>query len=68
MYTNELQRFRSAELLRRAERERLAREVLRGRRAARREARREAAVRAARAAGSEPHTGRPRRPRSARTA
>ncbi|MET7454916.1 hypothetical protein ABZT03_24070 [Streptomyces sp. NPDC005574] len=61
MYEYELQQLRSAELIRRAEDERLAREVVRGRRAARREA-------ARRAAEGEVHTGRPRRPRLPRTA
>ncbi|MEU8653819.1 hypothetical protein [Streptomyces sp. NPDC048737] len=66
VYEYEIQQARSAELLRRAAEERLAREAVRGRRAARREA----AERAARTAApeSEPHTHRPRRPRSARTA
>nr|WP_189937676.1 hypothetical protein [Streptomyces aurantiogriseus] len=64
MFEYELQQFRSAELIRRAEQERLAREVSRGRRSARRAA----AERARGTAESEPHTHRPRRPRSARTA
>ncbi|KUN34985.1 hypothetical protein AQJ30_26255 [Streptomyces longwoodensis] len=38
MYELELQQLRSAELIRQADQERLAREVVRGRRAARREA------------------------------
>ncbi len=65
MYEYEIHQARSAELLRRAADERLAREALRGRRAARREA-----ERAARAGPpeSEPHTHRPRRLRSPRTA
>ncbi|MFI6036320.1 hypothetical protein ACIBBD_19545 [Streptomyces sp. NPDC051315] len=70
MHAYELQQFRSAELIRRAEDERLAREVARGRRAARREAAeraREAAEGARGAAGSDPHTHRHRRPRPART-
>ncbi|MER6285656.1 MULTISPECIES: hypothetical protein [Streptomyces] len=57
----ELSQYRSAELLRQAEHERLVRETLRGRRAARREA-------AERTAESEAHTGRPRRHRFLRTA
>ncbi|MFJ8112204.1 hypothetical protein [Streptomyces sp. NPDC096132] len=61
MHEYELQ-ARSAELLRRAEQERLAREAVRSRRAARREA----AERAA--AESESHTGRLRRFRFARPA
>lgn len=61
MYEYEIAQLRSAELLRRAEHERLAREAVQGRRAARREA-------AERAAEGEVHTGRPRRHRSPRTA
>ncbi|MDQ1048787.1 hypothetical protein ACF1G3_39650 [Streptomyces rochei] len=61
MYEYEISQLRSAELIRRAEQERLAREALRGRRAARREA-------ARRAAEGEVHTGRPRRHRFPRTA
>ncbi|MGV9556212.1 hypothetical protein [Streptomyces sp. NPDC003401] len=64
VYEYELQQARSAELLRRAAAEQLARDVVRGRRAARREA--ERAVRAA-PPENEPHTHRPRRPRSVRT-
>ncbi|MET9502409.1 hypothetical protein ABZY42_11875 [Streptomyces sp. NPDC006622] len=66
MYEYEVQQARSAELLRRAAAERLAREAVRGRRAARREA----AELTARGAvpESEPHIHRPRRLRSARTA
>jgi hypothetical protein len=61
MYEYELSQLRSAELLRQAANERLAREAVRGRRAARREeARREAE--------SEVDTGRPRRHRFLRTA
>ncbi|WP_327185219.1 hypothetical protein [Streptomyces sp. NBC_01334] len=56
MYEYELQQARSAELRRRAEHERLAREVVRGRRAARREAADRAAERADGGAGSESHT------------
>ncbi|MEV5318911.1 hypothetical protein AB0K92_14870 [Streptomyces sp. NPDC052687] len=63
MYAPELQQLRSAELLRHAEQERLAREVARSNRAARREA-------AARTAESESHSrlgrlGRLRPPRTA---
>jgi hypothetical protein len=54
MYEYELQKFRSAELIRRAEQERLAREAVRARRAARREA-------ARRTAEGESHTSGPRR-------
>ena len=61
MYEYEIQQLRSAELIRQAEHERLAREVVRGRRAARREA-------ARRSAEEEGHTGSPRRHRSPRTA
>ncbi|MFJ4204597.1 hypothetical protein ACIP2Y_33910 [Streptomyces sviceus] len=57
----ELSQYRSAELLRQAEHERLVRETLRGRRAARREA-------AERTSEGETHTGRPRRHRFLRTA
>ncbi|QJT04228.1 hypothetical protein G9272_31360 [Streptomyces asoensis] len=56
MYEYELQQARSAELRRRAEHERLAREVVRGRRSARREAAERAAERAEGGAGSESHT------------
>ncbi|MGX1272516.1 hypothetical protein [Streptomyces phaeoluteigriseus] len=65
MYEYEMHQARSAELLRRAADERLAREALRGRRAARREAERAAR---AETPEKEPHTHRPRRHRSARTA
>ncbi|GGW46800.1 MULTISPECIES: hypothetical protein [Streptomyces] len=65
MYEYEIHQARSAELLRRAADERLAREALRGRRAARREAERAAS---AETPESEPHTHRPRRLRFARTA
>ncbi|MGW1726121.1 hypothetical protein ACWCQK_24650 [Streptomyces sp. NPDC002306] len=61
MFEYELQRIRSAELIRHAERERLARAVLRGRRAARRAA-------AEQAKESESHTHRPRRYRLTRAA
>jgi len=54
MYEYELQELRSAELIRRAEQERLARRAALGNRVARREA-------ARRAAESDPHTGHPRR-------
>jgi hypothetical protein len=64
MNVYEFQQFRSAELIRRGEQERLAREVARSRRAARREA----AERARGAAENEPQTHRPRRLRSTRTA
>ncbi|MGW0761457.1 hypothetical protein ACWD1Y_34135 [Streptomyces sp. NPDC002814] len=61
MYEYEMQQFRSAELIRQAEQERLAREVVRARRAARREA-------AGRTAEPDSHTHRPRRHRFARVA
>ncbi|MFD3498290.1 hypothetical protein ACFWWT_11850 [Streptomyces sp. NPDC058676] len=61
MYEYELAQLRSAELIRRAATERLAREAVRGRRAARREA-------VENAAEGEVHTGRPRRHRFPRTA
>jgi hypothetical protein len=61
MIEYELQQARSAELRRQAEHERLARAVLRGRRAARREA-------VARRAAEETHTDRPRQHRVARPA
>ncbi|WP_328750737.1 hypothetical protein OHT57_34870 [Streptomyces sp. NBC_00285] len=62
MYTEyEISQYRSAELIRRAEHERLVRDVLRGRRAARREA-------AERTAETDSHIGRPRRYRFLRTA
>lgn len=57
----EISQYRSAELIRRAEHERLVRDALRGRRAARREA-------AERTAETDSHTGRPRRHRFLRTA
>ncbi|MET7685546.1 hypothetical protein [Streptomyces sp. NPDC005423] len=59
MYEYELHQIRSAELRRRAADERLAREAVQGRRAARRDE-------ALRAAEEDPHTDRPRRPRFAR--
>ncbi|MES5817219.1 hypothetical protein [Streptomyces sp. RG80] len=61
MYEYELSQLRSAELLRQAENERLAREAVRGRRAARREAVRQEAE-------SGVHTDRPRRLRFLRAA
>ncbi|GGT32548.1 hypothetical protein [Streptomyces chromofuscus] len=61
MFEYEVHRTRSAELLRRAERERLAREAVRRARAARHEA-------AERSAESEAHTGRPRDNRFPRVA
>jgi hypothetical protein len=61
MYEYEISQFRSAELIRQAEHERLAREAVRSRRAARREA-------AHRAAEDESHSPRLRRLRSARAA
>jgi hypothetical protein len=61
MYEYEIVQLRSAELIRRADNERLAREAVRGRRAARREAER-------RAADGEVHSARPRRQRFPRTA
>ncbi|MFB0618092.1 hypothetical protein [Streptomyces sp. AGS-58] len=57
MYELELQRIRSAELRRQAQRDRLAREVVRARRAARHDA-----------PAAESHTERPRRTRLPRTA
>jgi hypothetical protein len=63
MYEYELHRIRSAELRRTAQRERLAREVVRARRAARRA---ESAGHGTPAA--EPHTDRPRRLRLPRAA
>lgn len=57
----QLSQYRSTELIRRAEHERLVRETLRSRRAARREA-------AERIAETDSHTGRPRRHRFLRTA
>ncbi|MFF4590098.1 hypothetical protein [Streptomyces sp. NPDC001388] len=67
MYEYEL-RARSAELLRRAAYERLAREAVRGRRAARREAAERAAAGRGDTGESESPGGRPRRPRFARPA
>ncbi|MFI6934631.1 hypothetical protein [Streptomyces sp. NPDC050287] len=61
MYEYELQQLRSADLIRRADQERIARQAARGTRAARREA-------ARRTVGADPHTDRPRRHRFARTA
>ncbi|MET9443157.1 hypothetical protein [Streptomyces sp. NPDC006610] len=61
MYEYEAHRVRSADLIRLAENERLAREVVRRDRAARAEA-------AARTAESESHSRRPRRHRSPRAA
>jgi hypothetical protein len=61
MYAHDLPQFRSAELIRQAEQERLAREVARRNRAARREA-------ALRTAETESHSTRPRRSRFPRTA
>ncbi|MFF7052368.1 hypothetical protein ACFY94_28860 [Streptomyces griseorubiginosus] len=57
----QLSQYRSAELIRQAEHERLVRETLRSRRAARREA-------AERTAETDSHTGRLRRHRFLRTA
>ncbi|MHC3474091.1 hypothetical protein ACYF6T_36080 [Streptomyces sp. 7R007] len=64
MYEYDLHQFRSAELIRQAEHERLAREVVRDRRAARREAERSERDRAA----TESHTSRFRRNRQPRAA
>lgn len=61
MYEYDLQRARSAELLRQAEHERLVREAVRSRRAARREA-------ARRTAEHDSHTDRRWRPWPARVA
>ncbi|MFJ6693767.1 hypothetical protein [Streptomyces sp. NPDC091294] len=61
MYEYEIQQFRSAELIRRADEARLAREAVRARRAARRQARHDGAE-------AESHTPRQRRPRFARAA
>ncbi|MEV5438060.1 hypothetical protein AB0K80_18885 [Streptomyces sp. NPDC052682] len=61
MFEYELQQSRSAELIRRAEHERLVREATRARRAARRAAAHDTA-------GAESHTRRSRRYRFARTA
>ncbi|WP_406006618.1 hypothetical protein OG440_10755 [Streptomyces sp. NBC_00637] len=69
MYEYELHQARSAELQRRADHERLAREVVRSRRVARREAaERAAAERAVGGAGSESHTHLRHRLRFARPA
>ncbi|MFD9393078.1 hypothetical protein ACFWBB_20915 [Streptomyces sp. NPDC060000] len=69
MYEYELQQARSAELRRRADGERQAREAVRGRRAARREAaERATAERSEGGAGSESHTRLLRRFRFARPA
>ncbi|MEV0641205.1 hypothetical protein AB0I77_41045 [Streptomyces sp. NPDC050619] len=61
MYEYKFSQFRSADLIRQAEHERLVREAVRGRRAARREAARHAAA-------GEADTGRPRRHRFLRAA
>ncbi|MFE0415401.1 hypothetical protein [Streptomyces tendae] len=61
MYEFEIQQYRSAELIRRADEARLAREAVRARRAARRQARHGGAE-------AESHTPRQRRPRFARAA
>lgn len=61
MYEYEIQQLRSAELIRRADEARLAREAVRARRAARRDARHAAAE-------AESHTFRFRRQRIARAA
>ncbi|MDT7843518.1 hypothetical protein [Streptomyces justiciae] len=61
MYEYELSQLRSDDLIRRAQQDRLVREAVQGRRAARREA-------ARREAESEVHTGRSRRHRFLRTA
>ncbi|CCK27277.1 hypothetical protein BN159_2898 [Streptomyces davaonensis JCM 4913] len=61
MFEYELHHLRSADLIREADNERLAREAVRSRRAARREA-------AGRAAESESHISRRGRLRTARTA
>ncbi|MFI5674704.1 hypothetical protein [Streptomyces cellulosae] len=61
MYEYELQQLRSADLIRRADQERLARQAARGNRAARREA-------ARRQAETASHTDGPHRHRFARTA
>ncbi|NKQ23308.1 hypothetical protein [Streptomyces galbus] len=75
MYEYEIQHLRSAELIRQADRERLAREALRGRRTARREAAGRTAAREGDTGRSDTggtggtgHTRRPWRLRSARTA
>ncbi|MCF1595631.1 hypothetical protein [Streptomyces muensis] len=64
MHGYELHHLRSADLIRRAEHERLAREALRLRRAARRET----AERSAEGAATEEHTSRSRGHRHPRTA
>ncbi|MFE7272273.1 hypothetical protein [Streptomyces sp. NPDC057623] len=64
MYGYEVHRLRSAELIRQAEHDRLAREAVRLRRAARREA----AERSAEGAATEEHTSRSRRHRHPHTA
>lgn len=61
MYEYEIQQARSADMLRRAEHERMVREAVRTRRAARREAQE-------RTAATESHTDRPRRRWSTRAA
>ncbi|WP_328874009.1 hypothetical protein OHT76_30190 [Streptomyces sp. NBC_00287] len=61
MFEYELHHLRSAELIREAQNDRLVREIIRGRRAARREAARQDGE-------SEVHTSRRGRLRSARTA
>ena len=61
MYEYEIQQLRAAELIRRADQARLAREAVRARRAARRDARHDAAP-------AESHTSRLRRHRFARAA
>ncbi|POX52367.1 hypothetical protein C3489_18120 [Streptomyces sp. Ru71] len=61
MYEYEVQQARTAELIRRAEQERLVREAVRARRAARHDA-------ATRTAEAEGHTGRSRRRWSTRAA
>ncbi|MFD5450702.1 hypothetical protein ACWDTR_22695 [Streptomyces sp. NPDC003470] len=58
MYEYEVQQLRAAELVRRADQARLAREAVRARRAARRDARQDAAP-------AESHRSRPRRHRFA---
>ncbi|MEU0473182.1 hypothetical protein ACFW5S_17910 [Streptomyces olivaceus] len=65
MYEYEIQRYRSADLIRRGTEARLAREAVLARRAARRAARRTGRHEAS---GTESHTPRPRRHRSARAA
>lgn len=70
MFEYEIQQQRSAELIRRADEARLAREVVRARRAARRDARQDARRVGGQggAAGAESHTPRPRGHRFARAA